>query len=137
MQLCSIFHVPIAIVSLVDTDRQWFKSAQGLGEVKETPRTTSFCAWTLLPKNPEVLIVQDAERDERCTPAPARTCPVSAVTVACILHLRPRLLHAEENRCKPLDTELLAACATLLGLPQDEMLRIPGICAAGSGITRW
>ena len=65
MQLCSIFHVPIAIVSLVDTDRQWFKSIQGLPGVSETPRTTSFCAWTLLPKNPEVLIVQDAMEDER------------------------------------------------------------------------
>ena len=65
MQLCSIFHVPIAIVSLVDTERQWFKSIQGLPGVTETPRTTSFCAWTLLPKNPEVLIVQDACEDER------------------------------------------------------------------------
>ena len=65
VQLCSIFHVPIAIVSLVDTDRQWFKSIQGLPGVTETPRTTSFCAWTLLPKNPEVLIVQDAMEDER------------------------------------------------------------------------
>ena len=65
VQLCSIFHVPIAIVSLVDTDRQWFKSIQGLPGVSETPRTTSFCAWTLLPKNPEVLIVQDAMEDER------------------------------------------------------------------------
>ena len=65
LQLCSIFHVPIAIVSLVDTDRQWFKSIQGLPGVTETPRTTSFCAWTLLPKNPEVLIVRDACEDER------------------------------------------------------------------------
>ncbi len=64
-QLCSIFHVPIAIVSLVDTERQWFKSIQGLPGVTETPRTTSFCAWTLLPKNPEVLIVRDACEDER------------------------------------------------------------------------
>lgn len=57
--------MPIAIVSLVDTDRQWFKSVQGLGDVKETPRAPSFCAWTLLPKNPEVLIVKDACEDER------------------------------------------------------------------------
>lgn len=65
VQLCSIFRVPIAIVSLVDTDRQWFKSAQGLPGVTETSRATSFCAWTLLPKNPEVLIVTDATEDER------------------------------------------------------------------------
>ncbi len=66
LQLCSIFRVPIAIVSLVDTDRQWFKSAQGLPGVSSTSRATSFCAWTLLPKNPEVLIVTDATKDKRC-----------------------------------------------------------------------
>jgi hypothetical protein len=65
LQLCSIFKVPIAIVSLVDTERQWFKSSQGLGAVTQTSRATSFCAWTLLPKNPEVLIVTDATKDER------------------------------------------------------------------------
>jgi hypothetical protein len=37
--------VPIALVSLVDTPVQWFKSAQGLGDVDRTPRNTSFCAW--------------------------------------------------------------------------------------------
>ena len=65
VQLCSIFKVPIAIVSLVDTDRQWFKSIQGLPGVTQTSRSTSMCAWTLLPKNPEVLIVQDATKDDR------------------------------------------------------------------------
>ena len=64
-QLCTIFRVPIAIVSLIDTERQWFKSIQGL-PVRETDRTSSFCAWTLLPKNPEVLIVSDATKDDRC-----------------------------------------------------------------------
>lgn len=37
--------VPIALVSLVDTPVQWFKSAQGLGDVDRTARSTSFCAW--------------------------------------------------------------------------------------------
>ena len=40
-----VFKVPIALVSLVDTDRQWFKSAQGLGNVCQTDRKSSFCAW--------------------------------------------------------------------------------------------
>jgi hypothetical protein len=64
MQLCTIFKVPIAIVSLVDKERQWFKSIQGL-DVMQTDRRSSFCAWTLLPMHPEVLIVPDALEDER------------------------------------------------------------------------
>lgn len=62
--LCSIFHAPIALVSLVDKERQWFKSVQGL-EARETDRRSSFCAWTLLPVNPEVLVVEDALEDGR------------------------------------------------------------------------
>ena len=63
--VCSIFNVPIAIVSLIDTERQWFKSCQGLA-CNQTDRKSSFCAWTLVPKNPEVLVVPDATEDVRC-----------------------------------------------------------------------
>ena len=45
-QVCTIFKAPIAIVSLVEKERQWFKSVVGLS-VQETDRTSSFCAWTL------------------------------------------------------------------------------------------
>lgn len=63
--LCTIFKVPIAIVSLVEKERQWFKSIMGL-PVSETDRSSSFCAWTLLPAHPEVLVVEDATKDARC-----------------------------------------------------------------------
>ena len=63
--MCTFFTAPIAIVSLVEKERQWFKSVVGLS-VQETDRTSSFCAWTLLPVNPEVLIVEDATLDPRC-----------------------------------------------------------------------
>ena len=56
--------MPIAIVSLVDTERQWFKSICGLSAT-ETDRRSSFCAWTLLPPHPEVLVVPDARDDAR------------------------------------------------------------------------
>ncbi|MDA0745540.1 MAG: ATP-binding protein [bacterium] len=57
-----VFNVPIALVSLVDTDRQWFKSCQGLG-VSETPRSISFCSHAILSDVP--LIVRDALHDPR------------------------------------------------------------------------
>jgi GAF domain-containing protein len=53
---------PISLVSLVDADRQWFKSAVGLPG-RETPRAQSFCAHTL--GTGTTLIVGDARQDAR------------------------------------------------------------------------
>ncbi|MBW3637920.1 MAG: GAF domain-containing protein, partial [Armatimonadetes bacterium] len=54
---------PIAVVSLIDVNRQWFKSVVGL-DVNETPREVSFCAHTIL-KPHHLLIVPDARLDAR------------------------------------------------------------------------
>jgi diguanylate cyclase (GGDEF)-like protein len=58
----SVFGVPMAAVSLIDRDRQWFKSHPGL-EASETPRNIAFCDHTIRAGAP--LIVADAHADAR------------------------------------------------------------------------
>ncbi|WP_232298973.1 sensor histidine kinase [Granulicella tundricola] len=57
-----ICETPISLISLVDSDRQWFKSERGLG-AHQTPRSQSFCANTLV--DAQTLIVTDARTDPR------------------------------------------------------------------------
>lgn len=58
-----IAEVPIALLSLVDNDRQWFKSKVGI-DACETPRSQSFCSHAILDRD-HPLIVEDATLDPR------------------------------------------------------------------------
>ena len=58
----ALFDVPIALISLVDENRQWFKSCLGLNS-KETPRDVSFCGHVVYNREP--MIVTDAFQDAR------------------------------------------------------------------------
>ena len=58
---------PIGIISLVDKNRQWFKSCIGL-DAKQTPRNISFCGHTILQRSP--LIIEDALQDPRFSDNP-------------------------------------------------------------------
>ncbi len=62
--------VPISLISLVDSDRQWFKSKYGL-EVTQTPRDVSFCAHVVAEREP--LEVPDALKDARFSDNPLVT----------------------------------------------------------------
>ena len=54
---------PIALVSLVDAERQWFKANTGLDGTSETPRDVAFCGYTIL--DDDVFVVPDARTDPR------------------------------------------------------------------------
>lgn len=60
--LCRMFYMPIAYVSLIDSDTQWIKSNQGL-DLITVPRSSSICAHTLLAD--ECIICEDLTQDER------------------------------------------------------------------------
>ena len=98
----ALFDVPIALVSLVDTNRQWFKSRYGL-DVAETPREQAFCAHAILEE--DILLIPDALQDDRFAENPLVTgeprvrfyagCPLSLADgtrlgTLCLIDHQPR-----------------------------------------------
>ena len=106
---CERFGVPVALVTLVDRDRQWFKSRVGI-EYTESPRDESFCAHAIL--GPDVMQVPDTTLDPRFADSPVVTGPLRVrfyagaplhfdghrVGTLCIADQRPRLLDATDLR---------------------------------------
>ena len=113
-RLKEAFDVPIALVSLVDDARQWWKSAQGLPEpldrAREAPRETSICGHVVAVD--ETLVVEDVLRDERFAGnpflrehgirfyagAPLRTRDGMPVGSLCVLDVKPRRVTSTERR---------------------------------------
>ncbi|MFA0923123.1 sensor histidine kinase [Xanthomonas fragariae] len=103
-----ICQTPIALISLVDDDRQWFKSERGLGE-RETPLFKSMCAHALLDN--DVLVVPDTRSDVRFARNPLvtgeaplyfyagavlRTADGLPLGTVCVLDRQPRQLTDEQ-----------------------------------------
>lgn len=66
----ALCNAPVALISLINAQRQWFKSRVGL-DVTETPREVAFCSYTIL--RPDILIVPDALDDPKFATNPLVT----------------------------------------------------------------
>lgn len=114
-----MFQVPIALVSLVDENRQWFKSCIGL-DASETPRDISFCGHAILGES--TFVISDTLKDDRFKDNPLvindpyirfyAGCPIkvangSRIGTLCIIDREPRNLSSE-------DKELLSDLAVMV-----------------------
>ncbi len=105
-----LFDVPVALVSIVDKNRQWFKSCQGL-DITETPRDLSFCGHAILGE--EAFVVEDTYQDERFVDNPLligqkhirfyagypiRYLDGSKLGTLCIKDVKPRAFTEEDRR---------------------------------------
>ena len=131
-----MFGVPVALVSLVDENRQWFKSCIGLS-VSETSRDISFCGHAILGK--EIFIIPDTLMDDRFADNPLvlnepyirfyAGCPLrfadgSKLGTLCIIDKKPRNFDPEDmGALKDLASTAERELAATQLATQDELTR--------------
>lgn len=129
-----IFDVPIALVSLVDEDRQWFKSSIGFN-VSETPRDISFCGHAIL--GDQIFIIPDTTKDKRFADNPMvinephirfyAGCPLifvdgSKIGTLCIIDDKPRHFDSDDMQAlKDLATTAERELAAVQLATQDDL----------------
>ncbi len=121
-----VLGTPIALVSLIDRDRQWFKSRVGV-EVCSTPRDQAFCDHAI--RHHDIMVVEDARLDARFASNPLVTgelgirfyagAPLiaedgSALGTLCIIDRQPRRLNAAQRDTLALLARQVMAQLTLL-----------------------
>jgi anti-sigma regulatory factor (Ser/Thr protein kinase) len=128
-QICG---TPMALISLVDRDRQWFKARVGV-DVLQTSREIAFCAHAI--EQPDLLVVPDALQDARFRDnplvraephirfyagAPLTTAEGHALGTICVLDRQPRLLTSEQRAAlQALQRQVMAQLELRRGL--DEL----------------
>ncbi|HEY4067176.1 MAG TPA: PAS domain-containing protein, partial [Burkholderiaceae bacterium] len=110
---CEICGVPIALIGLIDAERQWFKANVGLPAINEVPRDAAFCAHTILIEDDGLFEVPDATRDTRFAANPLVTgrpdirfyagAPLTLpggerIGTLCVIDREPRRLDATQAR---------------------------------------
>jgi len=133
-----LLKVPIALFSLVDENRQWFKSRVGL-DVRETPREQAFCAHAILQDQP--LVVPDATSDERFADNPLVTgAPnirfYAGVPIRSSGGLPIGTLCAIDDKARVLTADELCVMIDLADIVQKEVQYRERLAVAGRHVLR-